>query len=99
MTDTPASRSRQPVHKMYGGADLFAPDTTAKLGAIALRTLREHAPDADTLASALGFSRDLSDRIYPRVVAKLEREPVEDYRLDFEDGFGNRPDDEEDAVA
>ena len=100
MTDTPASpRSRQPVHTVYGGAHLFAPDTTAKLGAIALRTLREHAPDADTLASALGFSRDLSDQIYPRVVAKLEREPVEDYRLDFEDGFGNRPDDEEDAVA
>src|SRR5690349_15057940 len=100
MTDTPASpRSRQPVHTMYGGAHLFAPDTTAKLGAIARRTLREHAPDSDALASALELDRDLSARLYPRVVAKLEREPVEDYRLDFEDGFGNRTDDEEDAVA
>ena len=84
---------------MYGGAHLFAPDTTAKLGAIALRALREHAPDAETLAAALGLDRALASRIYPRVVAKLEREPIEDYRLDFEDGFGNRPDDEEDAIA
>lgn len=84
---------------MYGGAHLFAPDTTQKLGAIALRTLRDYAPDGEALASALGLDRDLAAQIYPRVVAKLEHEPVEDYRLDFEDGFGNRPDDEEDAVA
>jgi len=84
---------------MYGGAHLFTPDTTAKLGAIALRALREHAPDSDALAGILALHRTLASRIHPRVVAKLEREPVEDYRLDFEDGFGNRPDDEEDAVA
>ena len=30
---------------------------------------------------------------------KLEREPVEDFRIDFEDGFGARPDAEEDATA
>ena len=37
--------------------------------------------------------------VYDRVRAKLEREPVEDFRIDFEDGFGYRPDDEEDATA
>jgi len=96
----PAERSeRQPVHTVYGGAHLFAADTTAKLGAIALRTLREYAPDAATLSTALGLDRDLSVRLYPRVVEKLEREPVEDYRIDFEDGFGGRPDNEEDAAA
>ena len=30
---------------------------------------------------------------------KLSREAIEDFRIDFEDGFGNRPDDEEDATA
>jgi citrate lyase beta subunit len=96
----PVERSeRQPVHTVYGGAHLFAADTTAKLGAIALRTLREYAPDATTFSSALGLGRDLSSRLYPRVVEKLEREPVEDYRIDFEDGFGSRPDAEEDAAA
>jgi citrate lyase beta subunit len=90
---------RQPVHTVYGGAHLFAPDTAAKLGAIALRMLREYSPDADALADALGIDRTLAARVYPRVVEKLEREPIEDYRLDFEDGFGHRPDEEEDAVA
>ena len=42
---------------------------------------------------------DLPARVYQRVVDKLEREPVEDFRLDFEDGYGNRPDDEEDGHA
>lgn len=37
--------------------------------------------------------------VYRRVRDKLRREPVEDYRIDFEDGYGNRPDDEEDAHA
>ena len=89
----------QPVHTVYGGAHLFTPETTAKLGAIALKALREHAPDAATLAAALAMDKNLAERIYPRIVAKLEREPVEDYRIDFEDGFGTRPDGEEDDVA
>ena len=97
---TQAVRSeRQPVHTVYGGAHLFTADTAAKLGAIALRTLREHAPDAEALATAIGLNRELSARLYPRLVEKLEREPVEDYRIDFEDGFGSRPDPEEDAAA
>src|SRR5690242_12192002 len=91
--------TRQPVHTVYGGAQLFAPDTTAKLGAIALKALKAHAPDAATLAKALAMDEALVDRMYPRMVAKLEREPVEDYRIDFEDGFGTRPDAEEDDVA
>lgn len=37
--------------------------------------------------------------IYTRVRDKLRREPVEDLRIDFEDGYGNRPDAEEDADA
>ena len=34
-----------------------------------------------------------------RVQEKLKREAVEDFRIDFEDGYGNRPDDEEDRHA
>ncbi len=37
--------------------------------------------------------------VYERVVKKLQSEPVEDSRIDFEDGYGNRPDAEEDADA
>jgi citrate lyase beta subunit len=94
--DSPA---RQPVHVVYGGAHLFKADAARKLGAVALRTLQEHAPDAATLAAALGIDPVLAQRIYPRVVEKLTREPVEDLRIDFEDGFGIRPDAEEDEQA
>ncbi len=41
----------------------------------------------------------LAHAVYSRVKAKLAREPVEDYRLDFEDGYGVRPQAEEDADA
>ena len=41
----------------------------------------------------------LATTVHERVRRKLEREPVEDFRIDFEDGFGARPDAEEDATA
>ena len=41
----------------------------------------------------------LSYSVYNKIIQKLQSEPVEDFRIDFEDGFGNRPDDEEDATA
>jgi citrate lyase beta subunit len=94
--DSPA---RQPVHTVYGGAQLFKSDTPRKLGALALRALEQHAPDAATFASTIGLERSQADAVYARMVDKLKREPVEDFRIDFEDGYGNRPDDEEDRDA
>ena len=41
----------------------------------------------------------LAFSVYNKIVAKLQTEAVEDFRIDFEDGFGNRPNDEEDATA
>ena len=93
------SPQRQPVHTVYGGAHLFKADAAQKLGELALRTLHEHAPDAATLAAAIGLDASIAERIYRRVVDKLTREAVEDFRIDFEDGFGNRPDHEEDGHA
>jgi hypothetical protein len=72
---------------------------STRLGGLALRALNDFAPNAATLAYAVGSSRELSETVYPRVIEKLNREPVEDFRIDFEDGYGNRPDDEEDATA
>jgi hypothetical protein len=95
------SNRRQPVHVVYGGAHLFKADSARKLGGVALRALRDYAPDAQTLAAALGakWSPDFAQTLYHRVAAKLEREAVEDFRLDFEDGYGNRLDSEEDGHA
>ena len=90
---------RQPVHVVYGGAQLFKADTTRKLGRLAERILAEYAPDAAALADVLDLPRDLAPTVYERVVEKLKREPVEDYRIDFEDGYGIRADAEEDATV
>jgi citrate lyase beta subunit len=37
--------------------------------------------------------------VYNKIIQKLQTEAVEDFRIDFEDGFGNRPDAEEDSTA
>ncbi|MCB9586891.1 MAG: phosphoenolpyruvate kinase [Polyangiaceae bacterium] len=123
--------TRQPVHTIYGGAQLFKAETGQRLGQLALRALDDFGPDAFSFARAVGmegaqelpttldtqaplvarFKADpkafegehraawLALTVYERVRAKLEREAVEDMRIDFEDGFGNRPDAEEDEVA
>ncbi len=94
------SNRRQAVHSVYGGAHLFKSDTAQRLGKLALRSLREYGPDAATLAAALGLpENELASIIYDRVVEKLAREPTEDFRLDFEDGYGNRLEEEEDGHA
>ena len=91
---------RQPVHTVYGGAQLFGADSVPKLGRIALAAMDRYAPDA----AALGRALDIGDHpalatIAERVRGKLEREPIEDFRIDFEDGYGNRPNAEEDGHA
>lgn len=91
--------ARQPVHTVYGGAHLWKAETARKIGELARRALDDHAPDAATLAGTLGIAPGLADRVYARVVEKLAREPVEDFRVDFEDGYGHRPDAEEDGHA
>ncbi len=93
------SPRRQPVHTFYGGAHLFRADTCRKLGTLAERALHEYAPDAAALALAMGIPSGLAETVYARVVEKLRREPIENFHIDFEDGYGIRPNDEEDATA
>ncbi len=91
------SGSRQPVHTVYGGAHLFKSDTAVRLGQLAVRSFEAFAPDAATFAAALDLPPALADTIYARVGEKIAREAVEDFRIDFEDGYGTRPDAEEDG--
>jgi citrate lyase beta subunit len=55
--------------------------------------------DKMTEAARKKHAACLSYTIYNKIIQKLQTEAVEDFRIDFEDGFGNRPDDEEDATA
>ncbi len=121
---------RQPVHTVYGGANLFKSDTTNKMGDIALKSLKTYAPNFCILAKVLKLENHehfptlekeiqaltrkldamteaqrkeepawLAYSVYNKIIRKLQTEAVEDFRIDFEDGFGNRPNDEEDATA
>ncbi len=93
------SGTRQPVHTVYGGSHLFKSDTTRKLGDLALKALAQHAPDAVTFAEAIGIDPAVASTVYARVQEKLRREAVEDFRIDFEDGYGIRAEAEEDGHA
>ncbi len=93
------SFGRQPVHTVYGGAHLFKSDTAKKLGELSLRALSRYGADATTFARAVGIDEALASTVYERVLEKLKREAVEDFRIDFEDGYGNRPNAEEDGHA
>ncbi len=121
---------RQPIHTVYGGANLFKSNTTDVLGRIALKSLLHYAPNFMEFGKAFqlqGYKNLPSDekaqeellmelnrlsdedlknhpagfsyRIYKKVIVKLQSEGVEDFRIDFEDGFGNRSDQEEDETA
>jgi len=61
-----------------------------------LKTQLEKDPDSVRRENKAAW---LAHTIYSRVWEKLKREPVEDFRIDFEDGYGNRPDPEEDGHA
>jgi citrate lyase beta subunit len=78
---------RQPVHTLAVPADLFGPGVLREYGRLVRRTVAEHGP--------LPFGPEIN----ARVMEKLDREPVEDLRIDFADGYGPRDDAEEDAAA
>jgi hypothetical protein len=83
---------RQPVHTVYVPADAVVPGLASSWGAAALAALDEHGlPD-------LGLDPALVEEVLPRVRAKLAAEPVEDLRVDAEDGYRGGPDAEDDDV-
>lgn len=92
------SGSRQPVHTVYVPADRFTPALAAEWGEQALAAVRTHG-GIDELCRTLGLDDALAAQVAAPVMAKLGSEPIEDLRLDFEDGYGDRGDDAEDRDA
>jgi len=98
--DYPGDRGvRQPVHTVYVPADRYDARTVSEWGAAARAAFDQYGASASDLAEALDLPVELTAEVHDRVRAKLEREPIEDLRIDFEDGYGTRPDDQEDAAA
>jgi citrate lyase beta subunit len=82
---------RQPVHTVYVAADRFAEDLPDAWGREAVASVDRHA---DLFAEVAGDAEQVS-----LVREKLVSEPIEDLRIDFEDGYGDRGDEAEDADA
>lgn len=92
---------RQPIQTTYVAADKFTPNLAFDWGQQAL----DAAERAGGLAAVAVDARVVSghdaaeraDALAVLVENKLRTEPIEDLRLDFEDGYGPRPDDVEDT--
>src|SRR5215207_7244512 len=92
--------------------ETYAPNFAAFARALQLpghEELPDSVSDDSSVRAAVerdeaGFQKEhpgvwLAHKVYARVAEKLRREPVEDFRIDFEDGYGNRPEAEEDGHA
>lgn len=90
---------RQPVQVLYVPADDVHAGTVQAAGARARDLVARHAPDGPALADAIGIAPATARAVHERLLVKLVEEPVEDLRVDFEDGYGHHPDDVEDRDA
>jgi len=88
--------SRQPVHTVYVPADRYTPALPAEWGATALAAVETQGGMA-AVVRELGVPDEFAADVASLVDAKLRTEPIEDLRLDFEDGYGDRGDEAEDA--
>ena len=79
------------VLKFDGHEDL--PDDVKKVEKLIKKLDKMKEPERKQHPAWLAYT------VYNKIIEKLKTEAVEDFRIDFEDGFGNRPDEEEDATA
>lgn len=98
---TPKHPFHQPVHVLYGGAHLLTEQTFEKIAALAVQAFQYAAPTAQALNTRCGenWSLEFAEKVFNRAKKKILENPLEDYRIDFEDGYGIRSDEEEDQHA
>ena len=89
--------SRQPVHTVYVPADRYTVGLARDWGEQAGAAV-ERGGGIQALLEAAQVPAELRDAVAAQVASKLEREPVEDLRIDLEDGYGDHGD-AEDEVA
>jgi citrate lyase beta subunit len=86
---------RQPVHTVYVPGDRYHAELCPDWGGQALAALDAHT----TLFRGLLPGSESADEQVERVRRKLASEPIEDLRIDFEDGYGSPADEVEDTDA
>ncbi|OBF41399.1 aldolase [Mycolicibacterium peregrinum] len=90
---------RQPVHTVYIPGNRYSATMPADWGSIALAAAKD-AGGLDAVAALLGAGSGTDcepETLAGLVQNKLATEPIEDLRIDFEDGYGTFDDATEDA--
>ena len=87
---------RQPLHTVYVPANRCTAEVIDSWSRGALLALETHG--SDVLLEALGLTSP-SDDLVQRVTRKLTDQPIEDLRIDFEDGYRPSAKDDEDSDA
>ena len=88
------------VHVAYGGAHLLHATTAEKWRALALAAFETYVPEPGVLTAHFGTPEPIAPLVHARVRARLQSAGcLGSLRIDFEDGYGVRTDDEEDAAA
>src|SRR5258708_4407746 len=96
MTSLPESKLREYTARLEQVQEIFAKHYPREQ---AVKALDQYAPEPRILADAIGLDARHAETVHARVRSKLQREAVEDFRIDFEDGYGIRSDEEEDRHA
>ena len=92
----------QPLHTVYGGAHLYRVGSLRKFSEIAQVHYLRYAPDAESLSRVLndsGLESPIWASVHQKVCERLKTNAIDDFRVDFEDGYGCRPSVEEDSAA
>lgn len=92
--------TRQPIHSVYLPGHKYTPTMPQEWGRAALDAVDEAGGMAHLISvHGLVTDPDQGRLIAEKVEAKLRTEPIEDLRIDFEDGYGVHPDEDEDAAV
>ncbi|WP_327144963.1 DUF6986 family protein [Nocardia sp. NBC_01327] len=86
----PGDRAGQPIHTVYVSAADATPELPREWGATAVELAGKHSAVLTELAG---------EEVLSRALTALRRRPIQDLRLDFEDGYGTRGDEVEDRDA
>ncbi|WP_448074145.1 DUF6986 family protein [Georgenia yuyongxinii] len=90
--------SRQPVHTVYVPADRYRAGLAQEWGERARQAVTD-AGGIDAVLDAAAVPAPVRPAVGARVLVKLAAEPVEDLRIDLEDGYGDHGDAEDDVAV
>ena len=91
----------QPIQTLYESAATFSFNSAVLAKETAQALFNDHLSDPNRLVEVFGIdtTNGLHQKVYEKVGLQLDINPVQDLRIDFEDGYGDQPNEQEDQDA